>query len=286
MRRSTALALASLAAAGAAATFAPSAGATDGGRCTQQRDRSRADVIGLTADARLVCFRDNRPERPRQIGTLSGLQGDARLVGIDVRPATGDLYGLGDAGGVYVIDTATAAATKVAQLNVPLQGARFGVDFNPTVDRLRVVSDTGQNLRVNVADGATTADGALNTGPGTTALGIGGAAYTNNDTDPATATTLFDIDTINDQVAIQAPPNAGTLNPTGKLGVDAAGEVGFDIQSIRRDGSGPARSNRAFASIAGADGRTGFYGIDLLTGAATWRGWLGAPVVDIALPLA
>ena len=29
-------------------------------------------------------------------------------------------------------------------------------DFNPAADRLRVVSDTGQNLRINVADGTTT----------------------------------------------------------------------------------------------------------------------------------
>jgi hypothetical protein len=45
--------------------------------------------------------------------------------------------------------------------------------------------------------------------------GVTAAAYTNNDLNGDTATTLFDIDPINDQVAIQAPPNNGTLNPTG-----------------------------------------------------------------------
>ena len=120
----------------------------------------------------------------------------------------------------------TPSAKLVSRLNQPLQGTAFGVDFNPTVDRLRIVSDTGQNLRVNVDDGTTNVDGTLNI-PGTTpvnpALGVTAVAYTNNDADPNTATTLFDIDTTNDNIVIQAPANAGSLSPTGKLGVDAAG---------------------------------------------------------------
>jgi hypothetical protein len=232
-----------------------------------------------------VCFREDRPGKVRRVGTIAGLEGDTRLVGIDVRPATGALYGLGDAGGVYVVDTSSATVAKRAQLSVALEGTRFGIDFNPTVDRLRVVSDTGQNLRANVDDGTTTVDGTLSSAPGVTATGIGGAAYTNNDTDPTTATTLFDLDTMTDQIVLQAPPNAGTLAATGKLGVDAGGEVGFDIMSTRRKGAGPALANRAVASITGADGRTALYGIDLLTGRATRVGWLGDTVVDIALPL-
>ena len=103
-----------------------------------------------------------------------------------------------------------------------LEGISFGVDFNPTVDRLRVTSDTGQNLRVNVDTGDTLEDADLNYTAGTPAMGIVGSAYTNNDADPNTATTLFDLDSALDQIAIQAPPNAGSLNPTGKLGVDTA----------------------------------------------------------------
>lgn len=286
MRRTATLALVSLALVGAATAVAPTiASATDDGRCKQSGRQDRATVIGLTADAELVCFRDDRPDKLRRLGTVTGLAGDTRLVGIDVRPATGALYGLGDAGGVYVVDTSSATATKRAQLNVALQGTTFGIDFNPTVDRLRVVSDAGQNLRANVDDGATTVDGTLASAPGVPATGIGGAAYTNNDTDPATATTLFDLDTMNDQIALQAPPNAGTLAATGKLGVDATGEVGFDIMSTRRKGAGPALANRALASITTPDGRTALYGVDLLTGRATRVGWLGDTVVDIAMPL-
>ena len=125
------------------------------------------DVVGLTADGRLISFDSDRPGRAKTEGAIRGLTMDTRLVGIDYRPASGndgdsgDLYGLGDRGGVYVIDDDSGKATLRSRSNVALEGTSFGVDFNPTVDRLRVVSDTGQNLRVNVDDGSTLTDGRL-----------------------------------------------------------------------------------------------------------------------------
>jgi hypothetical protein len=242
-------------------------------------------VVGLTADQRLVVFRETSPQITRSIGVVSGLSGaDTKLVGIDFRPATGALYGLGDGGGVYTLDLATAQATFESQLNVALSGTAFGVDFNPTVDRLRIVSDNGQNLRTNVDDGTTTVDLALNNS-GVTALGVTGVAYANNDADANTATTLFDIDTTLDQVSIQAPPNNGSLNPSGKLLVDVGPSVGFDIYSQLSQGR--SVNALAFASLS-VGGRAGFFGINLLSGEATLRGWLpfSDQVVDIALPLA
>ena len=108
-------------------------------------------------------------------------------------------------------------------------------------------------------------------------------AYTNNDADPNTATTLFDIDTSLDQVTVQAPPNAGTLNPTGKLLVDVSSPVGFDIYSTIVS-SGTTVDNDAFASLTTASG-SAFYSIDPLTGRATKVGSFRVPVVDIAIPL-
>jgi hypothetical protein len=247
------------------------------------RGRSVA-VIGLVTDGSLVCFQDNRPQREDVIGPVSGLQQDASLVGIDYRPANNTLYGLGNAGGVYTIDTSSGAATLVSRLDKPLSGTSFGVDFNPTVDRLRIVSDNGQNLRVNVDTGMTTVDAAVNvpaTLPVNPALGVAAAAYTNNDADPATATTLFDLDTANDQLVIQAPPNAGSLNPTGKLGVDATSPVGLDIYSSVRQGT--VVDNRALASIPGVSG-TSLYSVDLLTGRASAVGRFDVAVADIAIP--
>ena len=177
-------------------------------------------VVGLVADGTLICFQDGAPGHATPIAAVTGLVGDTALVGMDYRPANDVLYAVGNAGGIYSIDVASAVASKVATLSVALEGSAFGVDFNPTVDRLRIVSDTGQNLRVNVDDGVAAVDTPLSI-PGTTpvnpATGITGAAYTNNDADPNTATTLFDMDVARDQTAVQAPANAGTLSPTGKL---------------------------------------------------------------------
>ena len=174
---------------------------------------NRLKVFGLTHDSRLVRFRVSVPHVSRNIGTVSGLSSaDTALVCIDFRVQDGKLYGVGNGGGVYTIDTNTAWTTLVNALTVPLEGTSFGCDFNPAADRLRIISDTGQNLRHNVnVGGTTTADSPLTytlppTTPVVPALGVTGAAYTNNDLAPNTATTLFDIDTTLGQVVIQSPP--------------------------------------------------------------------------------
>jgi hypothetical protein len=253
------------------------------------RDTSNLIVFGLTADQRLVRFRECNPDRARQIGGIAGLQSpDTLLIGIDFRVQDGKLYGVGNGGGVYAIDTKTAKATKVSQLTVTLDGTAFGVDFNPAADRLRIISNTGQNLAHNVnAGGVTVMNGTLTyTAPPATpvpATGVTGAAYTNNDLDPNTATTLFDIDTALDQVVIQSPPGNGILVATGKLTVDADTPVGFDIYSkVRR---GVTIDNEAFASLV-VGGVSGFYRVNLLTGKAALIDQFDLRVVDIAIPLA
>ena len=256
----------------------------------------RLTVIGLTSDQRLVAFRACKPGKVRQLGSVSGLGGgDTSLVGIDFRVQDGMLYGVGNAGGVYTVDPLTAEASFVSQLSVALEGASFGVDFNPVANRLRIVSDSGQNLRhdVSMATGGTTEDLDLTyTAPPTapvTATGIAGAAYTNNDLTVMgaanTATTLFDLDTNLNQLVIQSPPNNGIMVATGLLGVDPGAAVGFDIYSaLGLDGM--TTSNFGVASLS-VGGVTGMYGVDMLTGKASSLGTLGdSMVVDIAVPLA
>lgn len=284
--RSTVLAaltaLLTLALAGdAAATFDCGSGHRYGGSWSW-RDPLR--VVALTDDGRLLCFGEWSPERARRIGTVSGLGGaDQYLVGIDFRVQDGLLYGVGNGGGVYTIDTATAVASPVSQLTVALSGTSFGVDFNPAADRLRIVSDTGQNLRHNVnAGGVTLVDTTLSYTTPTPATGIVGAAYTNNDLDPNTATSLFDLDATLDQIALQSPANSGLLAPAGKLTVDTASSVGFDVYSdLRRD---VTVDNRGLASLVVA-GVSGFYRVELLTGKARFVGTFPVPVTDIAVPL-
>lgn len=276
-----------------AALTAPAVALADTGTApTAPRGRTTAPAaltaLGLTAEQRLVQFPVNQPSATTSRGTISGLTGDTRLVGIDFRVQNLKLYGVGDRGGVYTVDTGNARAVKVSQLTVALSGTRFGVDFNPAANRLRIVGDTGQNLRHNIDDttGAlgTVVDGTLTnpTVPPTTAQGVTGAAYTNNDLDAATATTLFDIDSLADRVALQSPANSGTLAPTGNLGLNAGPDTGFDIYFSPKE-----RTNRGFATLNNGSGHR-LYAIDPLTGAARDLGAFPArrQVTDIALPLA
>ena len=257
------------------------------------RDGGALAVVGLTADMQLVCFREKRPGNARTIGTISGLMRGDMLVGIDYRVQDNGLYGVSRSGGVYRIDPGTAVATRVSTLTVSLEGSSFGVDFNPAADRLRIVSDTGQNLRHNInTGGVTIVDDPLDYPPATPVNAIGpnavmvtGSAYTNNDLSATTATTLYALDTMLDQVALQSPPNDGTLAATGKLGADAGPDTGFDIYSKIRNGT--TVEVQALATIAGADGKSSLYSIDLPTGKATLRGMFPASyrVIGIAIPL-
>jgi hypothetical protein len=242
------------------------------------------DVVGLTADGKLVRFRECSPKKIKGPGVpVTGLTGaDTALIGIDYRVQGGGLlYGVGNGGGIYKFDGAPGVATLDSQLTVALEGTSFGVDFNPAADRLRIVSDTGQNLRHNLNDDTTTLDQPLKNAD-VVAAGVAGAAYTNNDLAMPTATTLFDLDSALDQISIQSPPNNGNLAATGKLGVDAGAIAGFDVYSrIEND---VAVANWGFAVIDAAGAR-GFYRVDLLTGRAIPLGTLALPLVDIALPL-
>jgi hypothetical protein len=197
------------------------------------------------------------------------------------------LYLVGNKGGIYTVQIPPAVpnplVTKVSQLSVPLQGTNFGVDFNPAADRLRIISDTGQNLAHNLANSSTATNTPLTT-DGATTHGVTGAAYTNNDLNSATATTLFDINTTSDQVVIQSPPANGLLVPTGSLGFDAGVNAGFDIFSDLS--AGKTISNTAFATLTPAGASTStFYTVDVLTGATTSVDQFPIAITDVAVSL-
>ncbi|MGC2236749.1 MAG: DUF4394 domain-containing protein [Pyrinomonadaceae bacterium] len=222
-----------------------------------------ANIYGVTTGNQLVRFNSANPGTLVTIGAITGLQGGETVIGIDFRPATGQLFAVGSASRLYVVNKTTAAATFVAVLSTALNGTEFGVDFNPTVDRLRIVSDTGQNLRVNPANGAVTNDANLNPGtPHVTAAG-----YTNSFFG-ATTTTLYDIDTNNDTLYTQNPPNNGTLVTVGALGTNVGDANGFDISPI--DGTA-----YLVASPAIGTGNPMLYTVNLASGAATAVGSVG-----------
>ncbi|AGM09714.1 lipoprotein [Amycolatopsis keratiniphila] len=247
-------------------------------------------AFAISSDGKLMAtFYTDTPQVLDWVRLVQGLTcGETRLIGLDFRVQNGLLYGVGEKGCIYTIKFPPAApdvvVTKVSQLSVPLYGKDFGVDFNPAADRLRVISDYGQNLRHNLADHVTIEDTILTTPPaGGPTRGVTAAAYTNNDLNPDTATTLFDIGTLTDQVLVQAPANNGFLSPTGALGVDTGPVAGFDIYSDLTNGK--TTSVSAFAVLNPASGPSSFYSVNLLTGAAAKVGDFPLPIADVAVAL-
>jgi hypothetical protein len=226
---------------------------------------------GVTANNQLVRFGGTTPGTISSTADITGLQGGESIVGIDVRPANGRLYGVGSTGNLYTIDPTSGAATRSGTSALSLTGAAFGVDFNPVPDRLRVVSDGDQNLRINVDTVETTVDGTLKYAPGDVNASanpvVVAAGYTNS-VAGAQSTSLFVIDAGLDILARQDPPNDGVLNTIGKLGVDVTDVAGFDVAP---DG------NRAYAALNRAGGSsTDLYWIDLATGTASRVGPIGS----------
>jgi hypothetical protein len=275
--------------AAAAAVAAATTAVVVGGAGSSSAQATGLRAFGISADGTLMAtFTTDRPQVLDWVRAITGLVGDRVLVGIDIRPQDGLMYGVGDNGGIYTIktppQTPDVVVTKVSQLTVPLYGTDFGVDFNPAADRLRVISDNAQNLRHNLADHTTLEDAVLTTPPSPSpARGITAAAYTNNDLNPGTATTLFGLNTSTDQVVIQSPANNGTTAPTGAFGADIGPNAGFDIYSDLTGGKTTSVSGFAVATPPG--GASTLYGVNLLTGAATSIGAFPLPFGDIAVAL-
>jgi hypothetical protein len=206
-------------------------------------------VYAVTAANRLVSFSSSNPCKIITNTRIRGLQPGEQILGMDFRPANGKLYGLGSTSRLYVLDPKTNWATAVGTqpFSVTLSGSAFGFDFNPAVDRIRIVSNNGQNLRVHPDTGAVVAkDGALNyiNAPNVKTTVVG-AAYTNPDTDPNTPTALYDIDAGFDLMALQNPPNNGVLSIVGVTNLNTTALTGFDISKANvgyaaalRDGIG------------------------------------------------
>jgi hypothetical protein len=213
-------------------------------------------LFATTDQNQLIRFNARSPERIRDIQAITGLPAGVKLQGIDFRAATGDLYGVGSDSVFYRVNPWTGIAVAEGPAFTPtLRGKSFGVDFNPVPDKIRVVSDDRQNLRLNVDEGnVLSVDKDIN--PGMAA--IVGAGYLNssfNATRPA-ATTLYVVDAASDQLFKQDPPNDGTLKEGKKLGIDVGMNVGFDIAGADNTGY-LANTTRRGAALYTVDVNTG-----------------------------
>lgn len=246
---------------------------------------------------------------------LTGVANGETIVSIDQRPATGQLYGLGinsdaDTGTLYLIDPQTGAATAVgtpgqiaykdglnAAVDFPAVSAGWDIDFNPTVDRVRIVV-AGLNMRANPNDGlpvdgnlggaANSVDFVNTDGPinGATTT-VNATAYTNSFAG-TTVTTQYTLDAVTDTLYIQNPPNAGTQ--TAGLGVtlggaplDISAPTGFDIlNTVTVAAANDAATGNGYftATVAGT---TSVYRLALNTGVATNLGSTLAPLSSFAI---
>ncbi len=235
----------------------------------------RPDVVfyGLTDNNRILRFNARTAESALGSLDITGLQSNERLLSIDFRPATGQLYALGSTSRLYSINLTTGVATtpNTVQFTPMIDGALASIDFNPTVDRVRLVTNTGQNLRLNPETGlAVATDGSINGGSSPVITSV---AYTNNIAGTGT-TELFDIDFTSKKLFKQNPPNAGTLAEVGALNVNFTGKGGFDINF----------DNSAALATFTVGGVDKLYTINLMTGGATYLADFNVKLVDIAIP--
>jgi hypothetical protein len=266
---------------------------------TQLEDRTTPVAAFALSNNAIFAF-DTATPGAGTVTNVTGLGAGENLVGIDVRPQNGQLYGLTSNGAgavrLYAISPQTGTATPLSAAPtqftdgdgnpVAVAGTNFGVDFNPTVDRLRVVTDAGVNFRINpntggIVDGAAgtpgiNPDGAASGGTTT----VDATAYTNNGPN-ATATTQYTLDAATDKLFIQNPPNNGTQ--TAGVSVSVAGAnidftavTGFDIPAgVTVDTSNTAvTAGAGFAALTVA-GVPSLYAIDLTNGKATKVGNFG-----------
>jgi fibronectin-binding autotransporter adhesin len=240
-----------------------------------------ATLFAVDSANQLLRFDSATPGTIDHTTSLTGVTSGQSILGIAFRPATGELYAIGENaantfGQIYTINTTTGVATLVGsgfalpQASGAAAAGVVGFAFNPTVDRIRITNSGTENFRVDPDTGAIA-------GVDTTlsSANIDGTAYTNN-VGTATSTTLYGLAfTIDSLVTIgglngSPSPNSGTVTTVGATGLVTTSQN--DYLAIEGD-NGPGNNNSAWAALD--TGTTSLYTIDLTTGAATPVGLIG-----------
>lgn len=270
------------------------------------------NFVASTVNNQLLRFNSRTPNTITT-SALSGLASGQSLVGLDYRTTLGSatvpapagatmgLYGLAQSGTMlqlYRINLSGTSATATAvgsTFTLSPAPTSVGFDFNPAVDRIRVVDSQGRNLRLNpdtgaVVDGNTTMDGtqfdtplaydSTDSAAGQTPSVVG-AAYTNN-TQNTASTVNYAIDRARNVLVTQGrpanasvpgdvavSPNTGRLFTVGSLGVTTTNSnLGFDIATT-------SGTNTGFVSLSTTGGSTRLFGINLSSGALTGGALVG-----------
>ena len=114
-----------------------------------------ATLVGLTSTDHLITFDSATPGIINRTVKITGV-GTQDVVGIDARPGNGLVYALTNLNRLFTVNTTTGVATRVGTdpVGFALGAGRAGLDFNPTVDRLRVTTTSDRNFRYNPVSGA------------------------------------------------------------------------------------------------------------------------------------
>lgn len=261
---------------------------------------SAATAFGLSLDGqRLVSFDTGAVQTILANNAITGLNTGESLLAIDARPATGELFALSNQSRLYRVGTNGAATlVPLSGTAIPALNGAVGMDFNPAVDRIRVVTSTGQNLRLNPNTGALAADdgatfGAIRYDATDPSAGltprITSVAYTNSPiggpAPGATNTTLYGIDVqgqFDRRLVTQGSINSTPVSPNegrlfgvaGIVGIFVGDLFGFDILT-----SGGV--NSAFLSGQTISAGTAFYTLDLTTGSTVFQGNIGNGLVGV-----
>lgn len=246
----------------------------------------------VTESQQLVQVNPASPTEVLAQKALTGLADGEQIHGIDYRVAYGVLFALSNNGQLYTVNTATGALSAVGAplATDTLQSAQYGFDFNPAADRIRVVNELGQNLRLHPETGALAfTDPDLHYAATDRHAGVSpaivAAAYTYNQQD-AKITTNYAIDkalgTLVTQGSLEGTepmvsPNTGQLFTVGALGISGLQQVSFDISDLNNIGLIAVSTQSEAAST--------LYQIDLSTGATQKLGTLanGEALVGIAI---
>lgn len=254
-------------------------------------------AYALTSNNNLISFDTDLPGTVRRIVGITGLGMGQTLVGTDFRPATGELFGLGynAANGearLYTLDVNTGAATAIGLAPITLRAnmGKVSMDFNPTVDRIRVTGSDNSNYRLHPVTGALAATDmdlayAASDKNAGAAPSIGAGAYTNS-FNGTTATTLYNYDDLLNVLTTQIPPNNGTLNTVGASGImvnSADQTADMDIAYNHFSGANTAY----LVANVGTSTSDNLYTLNLMTGAATMVGRIGNGIAinDLAIGL-
>lgn len=217
---------------------------------------SASTAIGLAGDRTLVSI----DLETAQVTGMQDVDYDGRILGIDFRPATGEVIAVTDGFVVVNVDPATGEWSEVVTMDTPLEHGADDVvivDINPAADALRFMSGT-TNHRVNLTSGAVMIDGSLTFTDDTDGMPmVGGTAYSNSFGQPE-STMMFNIDTAMDALLQQTAPNDGDNVMIGATGAMLEGPIAFDIATTE-DGE-----NTAWLVANGA-----FHTIDLSSGMVT-----------------